>query len=64
MPNIVLHDFLIGDRDIEREVRWMRVAGYSFAADLLEAVWTELVRVEQSAERQDRPFKSAGSAGR
>jgi hypothetical protein len=42
----------------------MRVAGYSFAADLLEAVWAELGRVEQSAERQGRPFKNAGSAGR
>jgi hypothetical protein len=62
VPNIVLHDLLIGDGDIQREVRWMRVAGYSFAADLLEAVWAELGRVEESAER--RSSKNAGSAGR
>lgn len=30
--------------DIEREARWLREAGHTFAASLLEALWREIER--------------------
>lgn len=44
----------ITTRDVEREARWLRVAGHAFAATLMEAMWAEL-----NAGRLDRPSPRA-----